>query len=426
MGGGSLTAVIGGLAIWLSAAAIIGQQSVDDDPGQPHASGVQALHFQTSETCLSCHNSLTAASGEDVSIGSAWRGSIMANSSRDPYWQASVKKETLDHPAQARAIEDECATCHMPMARTLARSRGVEGQVFAHLPIGQATSEASRLAADGVSCTLCHQISPERLGTTESFTGGFVVKPATAAGATIFGPFQVDAGRARLMHSATGVMPAEGRHIQESALCATCHTLYTKALGPGGEVIGSLPEQVPYLEWQHSAYRHERSCQSCHMPEVSQPTAVASVLGDPRPGLSRHTFVGGNFFMLRMLNRYRWSSLSRRFPANWTPTPARRCSSCNRVQRPSPPRHLGTPDATLTIDVRSGTSPVTSFRAAIRRAEAGFTSPCAMKAGASCSNRARFSRPALSPGTTTTPTAPATNGTTTRSAQPIKSRSTNR
>ena len=29
------------------------------------------------------------------------------------------------------------------------------------------------------------------------------------------------------------------------------------------------------------------------------------MLGQPRAGVSRHTFVGGNFFMLRMLNRYR-------------------------------------------------------------------------------------------------------------------------
>jgi hypothetical protein len=41
------------------------------------------------------------------------------------------------------------------------------------------------------------------------------------------------------------------------------------------------------------------------MPEVGEPTAIASVLGEPRPRLSRHTFVGGNAFMLRMLNRYR-------------------------------------------------------------------------------------------------------------------------
>ena len=32
---------------------------------------------------------------------------------------------------------------------------------------------------------------------------------------------------------------------------------------------------------------------------------IAAVLGQPREGYSRHTFRGGNFFMLRMLNRYR-------------------------------------------------------------------------------------------------------------------------
>jgi hypothetical protein len=306
MGGVSFSAILAGLAIWLGAiASVAGRSGTLEQGAAGRAIPLPTPDFLTSDNCLACHNSLTTPSGEDVSIGHAWRGSIMANSARDPYWQASVRRETLDHPAQARVIEDECATCHMPMARTRARSRNAEGRVFQHLPISSARSEESRLASDGVSCTLCHQISGERLGTKESFTGGFVVGPTTGAGATIFGPFHVAAGQARLMHSATGVTPAEGRHIQESALCATCHTLYTNARGPSGEVVGSLPEQVPYLEWQHSAYRDERSCQSCHMPDVSQPTPVASVLGDPRPGLSRHTFVGGNVFMLRMLNRYR-------------------------------------------------------------------------------------------------------------------------
>ena len=41
----------------------------------------------------------------------------------------------------------------------------------------------------------------------------------------------VDAGRASIMRSATGFVPAEGQHVRESTMCATCHTLYTKALG---------------------------------------------------------------------------------------------------------------------------------------------------------------------------------------------------
>jgi hypothetical protein len=63
---------------------------------------------------------------------------------------------------------------------------------------------------------------------------------------------------------------------------------------------------MPFQEWKHSAYVSEqRSCQSCHMPAVEEETPIASVLGAPRKGLARHTFVGGNFFMQRMLNRFR-------------------------------------------------------------------------------------------------------------------------
>jgi hypothetical protein len=268
----------------------------------PHADAF----FMTSHDCLACHNGLTTPTGEDVSIGVSWRASIMANSSRDPYWHAAVRRESIDHPSAAHEIEDECSNCHMPMSRTTARAAGQPGKVFAHLPIGAGRSEEDRLAADGVSCTICHQIGPERLGTRESFTGGFVISPPTSAGERrMFGPFDIDAGRTSLMRSATGMTPTEASHVRDSELCATCHTLYTQARGPQGKVIGELPEQVPYLEWRHSAFRKERSCQSCHMPAVSAPMRMSSVLGEEREGLGRHTFLGGNFFMLRMLNRYR-------------------------------------------------------------------------------------------------------------------------
>jgi hypothetical protein len=108
------------------------------------------------------------------------------------------------------------------------------------------------------------------------------------------------------MRSSAEFQPTQGLHIRQSELCATCHTLITKSLDARGQVIGELPEQVMYLEWKHSAYRtEERSCQSCHMPVVREPMPITSVLGKPRDGFSRHTFVGGNFFMLRLLNRFR-------------------------------------------------------------------------------------------------------------------------
>jgi len=70
-------------------------------------------------------------------------------------------------------------------------------------------------------------------------------------------------------------------------------------------VVGELPEQVPYQEWQHSDYPGRLDCQSCHMPVVDEEVQISSVLGDPRSEVSRHVFRGGNFFMLRLLNANR-------------------------------------------------------------------------------------------------------------------------
>ncbi len=65
-----------------------------------------------------------------------------------------------------------------------------------------------------------------------------------------------------------------------------------------------LPEQAPYLEWLHSEYGGDRSCQDCHMPTAAE-APISSLPGEPREGLSRHAFRGGNAFMLRLLDRYR-------------------------------------------------------------------------------------------------------------------------
>jgi mono/diheme cytochrome c family protein len=262
--------------------------------------------FQTSHRCVACHNGLTASNGEDISIGFDWRPTMMANSARDPYWQAGVRREVMDHPESKALIEDECATCHMPMARYESRQRGHEGAVFAHLPFDPGKQE-DRLAADGVSCSLCHQIGKQKLGTRESFVGGFVIDPPAASGERPeYGPYEIDAGLARVMRSSSrGFKPVEAPHIRQSEVCATCHTLITRAIAPDGKLLGEFPEQVPYQEWLHSEYRETRSCQSCHMPPVEGEVPISSVLGKPRAGVARHSFVGGNFFMLGILNRYR-------------------------------------------------------------------------------------------------------------------------
>jgi hypothetical protein len=276
--------------------------------GKPRTKGSRTPQggFQTSDRCLACHNGLKTPSGEDISIGFDWRASMMANSSRDPYWQGSVRRETIDHPESQAAIEDECSVCHMPISHLEAKRKGERSAVLAHLPF-EPGNKGNAQAEDGVSCSVCHQIGKEKLGTRESFNGGFVIDAPSANGEhPEYGPFAIDAGHQRIMRTSTGGFhPREAAHIRDSAVCGTCHTLMTTALGSDGKEIGSLPEQMPYLEWLHSDYPSKSTCQSCHMPEVHGQVAVTSVLGVPRTGMRRHTFVAGNFFMLRMLNEYR-------------------------------------------------------------------------------------------------------------------------
>jgi hypothetical protein len=269
--------------------------------------------FVTSDRCIACHSNMFTADGTDVSIAYQWRASIMANSSRDPYWQAAIRREIQDHPQAKAAIEDTCSTCHMPMAHFQAHADDSAGEVARHLDIFHtaraqhtALPEATAQAMDGVSCTVCHQIKPDNFGQESSFDGGFLIDVTTPAEQRpLFGRFDVDSGRARAMHSVTGFEQTKAFHLGQAELCATCHTLYTRALDDQGRPAGVLPEQVPYQEWQHSAFAPMQRCQGCHMPQANGPTPISSVLPQPHPNINTHVFVGGNAFMLRILKDHR-------------------------------------------------------------------------------------------------------------------------
>ncbi|HET9369544.1 MAG TPA: hypothetical protein VFO19_04830 [Vicinamibacterales bacterium] len=214
--------------------------------------------FEPSSSCIACHNNVITPKGEDISFGADWRGSMMANSSYDPYWLAAVRREVMDHPQAAAEIEDECSICHMPMTTVAARAGGKRGRIFSLMTARG--GPADPLAAEGVSCTVCHQITAARFGERESFTGGYVidVEPRTPL-RPVFGPFAIDAGRSTMMHSASGFRPTESTHVQRSELCATCHTLFTRPLAPGAAAGLQMPEQTPYLEWRASVYRDTRA-----------------------------------------------------------------------------------------------------------------------------------------------------------------------
>jgi hypothetical protein len=232
---------------------------------------------------------------------------MMANSARDPVWQAKVSSEVARRPSLQTLIEDKCATCHMPMAYTQSQVLGGPAQLSdgGFLDPDHPLHEA---AMDGVSCTLCHQIEETGLGESETFSGGFQIDTSTEPPNRLaYGPYPQPF--AMPMAHMSGYTPVQGAHIEDSGLCATCHTLFTPVIDDSGNVVGEFPEQTPYLEWEHSSFGSDRGagvpCQACHMPDASGAVRISN---DPpgraitsRSPFAQHYFVGGNATVLGLL-----------------------------------------------------------------------------------------------------------------------------
>ncbi len=248
--------------------------------------------FSGSGNCAVCHRAgngaFTTASGTDISPTELWRSTMMANSFKDPLWQAKVAAEVSAHPALQSTIEDKCITCHAPMGRTEAIFNGSTSYSFS-----QALSDP--LSGDGVSCTLCHQIQQDRFGQESGFSGHYVILDQR----TIFGPYAAPTGMP--MFNQTGYSPVYSQHVQQSELCAVCHTLFTPYVDNQGRIAGYFPEQVPYLEWKNSGYPAKGvSCASCHMPSALEPMKIATSppwLTTLRSPVYAHDFVGANILM---------------------------------------------------------------------------------------------------------------------------------
>lgn len=272
-------------------------------------------HFSGSGACGVCHNDLSDDNGKDVSIGTSWQTSTMANSARDPYWRAKTAATIKNHPALTHEIDDTCTRCHAPMANEAAKKDGTELKLASE---GFAsTNPYFDHAMDGVSCTLCHQIEDTgSLGTEEANSGNFSIASYAAAdkeNRPAYGQYADPVGAYMIANAE--YTPVYGAHMSESAVCATCHDLKTHKLDENGEVIPDViqnrfQEQQTFSEWQNSDYRDggnlAATCQACHMPKVETTVALASSGTDiRRQNFSEHTFLGANTVMMDMFQNFR-------------------------------------------------------------------------------------------------------------------------
>jgi hypothetical protein len=274
-------------------------------------------NFIGSGNCSVCHERLVDSAGNDMSIPGHWQSTMMANAARDPIWPAKVSSEIKRNPALKEIIEDKCTLCHMPMAWTEAYNKG-EKQLMFDNGFLNPQNDLHAAAMDGVSCALCHQIQDENLGQKESFSGKFVIDTSQKAPEReIFGPYKDS--EQKVMRQSVGFNPVFGPQTNDSALCATCHTLFTPFVDAQGNVAGEFPEQTPYLEWKYSDFgvnaenRYDigenpgqgKICQECHMPfsddgvvNIAEWTPKGT---KPKDHFSQHHFVGGNVFMLNIM-----------------------------------------------------------------------------------------------------------------------------
>ena len=177
------------------------------------------------EACHKADSTTMTLNGEDISPGTQWKHSVMAQAFNDPYWQAAVEDEVESFPHLTGLIEDTCTNCHAPMGSTHAHQADTSLlDVNGYYRFDTAKSENH--SREGVSCTLCHQIDAGNLGTSASFSGKFEIADSSDPNyKRIYGQYGSPVGNN--MNMQTGHRPTEGQFISGSALCATCHTLYT-------------------------------------------------------------------------------------------------------------------------------------------------------------------------------------------------------
>ena len=279
----------------------------------PKPTPIDTNGFASVIVCDRCHTAGAAAMrdarGTDISPVTEAQASMMSLSARDPYYLAALRREIAANPVARPAIEATCNRCHAPVG--FAESGGA----LSLDDLTTRTTPAAVLGREGAACAGCHALEPDGLGSEASFGANARLRTDRVSYGALPEPL-VEA-----MVQMSNTTPVPSRHVTESRLCASCHTVLTHRLRDDGAPIGDeIPDQTTYLEWRNSAYQDETTpgpsaatCQACHMPrgedelDKAPPIATAFSTRPPdapvREGYRRHALRGGSSYLLRQLAR---------------------------------------------------------------------------------------------------------------------------
>jgi len=284
---------------------------------QPHEG---AILSDPDENCATCHGNFDP----DNEPWAVWRGSMMGQAARDPFFFACMAVAEQDAPGAG----DLCIRCHSPGGWQDGRSFDTSGDML------------NALDRHGVQCDFCHRavdynyvpgVSPiqdyDVLDDIDPLplqygNGQFINDPAplmrgpysdaVASHETVYSPFHTSAALCGLCHDVSSpVFERTGDYDYTPTPFDEEH--------PNMDIRDMIPVERTFSEWSQSEYASAgvyapqfagnkpdgivSTCQDCHMRDVT--AAACSEPGAPiRSDMGLHDFTGGNTFVPDIIATY--------------------------------------------------------------------------------------------------------------------------
>jgi hypothetical protein len=206
---------------------------VPPDIEQPGTQPRQVGNLETPDKCDNCHGGYNTA----VEPAFNWRGSMMANASRDPIFWATLAVAEQDFDGSG----DLCIRCHSTGGWYAGRSTPTDGSALA---AGD---------ADGVECDNCHKLTNpnnrEHLGVMVApYIANDEQTPATgyygsgmeslSGGNAKLGPYSDAAAKHQFLQS---------KFHRDVDYCGTCHDVSNPAVGNLAHNNGKQPTADPVV-----------------------------------------------------------------------------------------------------------------------------------------------------------------------------------
>lgn len=289
-----------------------------DLPGtQPHEG---AVLDDPDLQCASCHGNYDT----DNEPWYNWRGSMMSQAARDPFFFACMAIAEQDAPS----VGDLCIRCHSPGGWQEGRSVDTGGDLL---------NVKDRHA---IHCDYCHRMVDHNYVEGVSPAVDQVVLSTVDPHPLHYGNGQfindpIPLRRGPYADAEANHEFVESPYHRSSDLCGVCHDVSSPVFSvvtsgdyapnafdeehPTMEIRGMFPIERTYSEWTRSEYAVTgvyapqfagvkpdgivSTCQDCHMRDVS--ARGSNITGTKvREDLGLHDFTGGNTFVLDIIDDY--------------------------------------------------------------------------------------------------------------------------